>query len=190
MANDIYFRTSIAGYNKQDVMRFIEKLNCEQTERTSELKDTNRILQLEVQKLNEELANAKKRCEDFEDKLSVAEASSRENADKAEKFDDMQGKFADLMINAECEAQKKIASAQAEADAITNKAKAEIERRERELEELKNELGTTFVDNKKVIERSREEFSAVFEKLCSSIDSVYVKITNACKKADDNNEAL
>ena len=188
MANDIYFRTAIAGYNKQDVMRFIEKLNCEQTERTSELKDNNRLLQIEVQKLNDELSSLRKRCDDVEEKLKTAEASMRENEEKAVKFDDMQAKFADLMMNAVCEAQRKVSAAETEAKEITEKAKADVERRERELEDMKNELGATFVDNKKVIERSREEFSEVFEKLCSSIDSVYVKITNACKKADDSNE--
>jgi len=190
MANDIYFRTSIAGYNKQDVMRFIEKLNCEQTERTSELKDSNRMLQLEVQKLTEELSNLRKHCEAVEDDLKCAQALSLENSEKAEKFDDMQGKFADLMMNAECEAQKKLSDAEAEAKSITDKARNEIERREKELEELKNELGSTFIDNKRVIERSKEEFATVFEKLCASVDSVYTKVTSACNKAEDKNETL
>ena len=91
------------------------------------------------------------------------------------------------MMNAECEAQKKIPEAE-EARRIIESARAEIERRERELEAIKIELGDSFALNKEVIECSRGEFASVFERICTSIDSVYSKIINACKKAGGNDD--
>ena len=188
MANDIYFRTSIAGYNKQDVMRFIEKLNCEQTERMNDLNDRNRTLQVDLKKITEELALLREKYELLDEKLRNAELLAEENLDKASKYDEMQASYADLMLNAEHEAQKKIAQAEEEALRITESARAEIERRERELEAIKIELGDSFAVNKEIIERSREEFSSVFEKICSSVDTVYSKIINACKKAGGSDD--
>ena len=184
MAADIYFRTSIGGYNKADVMRFIEKLNCEQTERVNDLTEQNRMLQNELKKISEELARAKSRAEELDASLQKAEADAQANSEKAAKYDDMQASFADVMLSAETEAQKKIANAEEEAKRIIESAHEEIERKEKELDALKAEFSDTFVENKQVIERSREEFSKVFEKICSSIETVYGKVKNACEKAD------
>ncbi len=186
MANDIYFRTSLGGYNKSDVMKFIEKLNCEQTERTNELNEQNRMLQVEIKKIRDELSSVKVRCEELDSKLQKSEASALSNADKASKYDDMQASFADVMLNAEHEAQQKIAAAEKEAERIIASAHEEIERKQRELDELKAEFTDTFVENKQVIERSKDEFSRVFERICSSIETVYGKVKNACERAEND----
>ncbi len=181
---DIYFRTALSGYNKQDVMRFIEKLNCEQTERTNELAEQNRILHAEVRKLNEDNKALKERCQALEVELREAVDKIAEKTEKAEKYDDMQESFADLMLNAEREAQKKLESAEAEAQRIIESAREEIESKKRELDLMKAEFTETFVENKRIIENSKVELTGVFEKICSSIETIYGKVSNACKRSD------
>lgn len=183
---DIYFRTALSGYNKQDVMRFIEKLNCEQTERTSELAEQNRILQNETKKLNEDLAKLRERIEALSEDNNSLREIAESNAEKAAKYDDMQSDFADIMLNAEHEAQKKIQDAEAEANRIIESTREEIERKRKELDSMKSEFGDTFAQNKQIIERSKEEFSGVFDKICSSIETIYAKVTNACKRSDND----
>lgn len=181
---DIYFRTALSGYNKQDVMRFIEKLNCEQTERTNELAEQNRILNAEVRKLNDENKSFKERCAALEEKLREAEEKVSEKTEKADKYDDMQESFADLMLNAEREAQKKLEAAESEAQRIIESAREEIEAKKRELDLMKAEFSETFVENKRIIESSKVELTGVFEKICSSIETIYGKVSNACKRSD------
>ena len=53
-------------------------------------------------------------------------------------------------------------------------------------DDMKKEFGNTFVENKQIIERSKDEFSGVFEKICSSIENIYSKVSNACKRADND----
>jgi erythromycin esterase-like protein len=185
---DIYFRTTLSGYNKQDVMKFIEKLNCEQNERVGELNEQIRLLHIELKRTNDELSAIRARSEELDEKLAASTALSEANAEKAEKYDDMQETFADLMLNAEREAQKKIAAAEAEAERIVEAAREQIEAKKRELDEMKSEFSDTFVENKQIIERSKEEFSGVFEKICTSIETIYSKVTNACKKADNSDK--
>ncbi len=186
MANDIYFRTSLGGYNKQDVMKFIEKLNCEQTERVNDLNEQNRMLQNELKKISDELKSMKARSEELDANLRKTEEVASANSEKAAKYDDMQSSFADVMLNAEHEAQRKISAAEEEARRIIEAAHDEIARKEKELDELKAEFTDTFVENKQVIERSKEEFSRVFERICSSIETVYGKVRNACEKAEND----
>ena len=183
---DIYFRTALGGYNKQDVMRFIEKLNCEQSERTSELTEQNKILQNDAKKLSEDLAKLRERCEKLEEEVRILSEKAEINSEKASKYDDMQASFADIMLNAEHEAQKKIQDAEIEANRIIKSAREEIERKQKELDDMKSEFSDTFIENKQIIERSKGEFSGVFEKICSSIESIYSKVTNACKRADND----
>ena len=184
MANDIYFRTSIGGYNKQDVMKFIEKLNCEQTERVNELNEQNRMLQNEMRKISDELNAVKLRAEHLDASLQEKEELAKVSAEKAAKYDDMQSSFADLMLNAEHEAQQKIVQAEEQAKKIIQDAYDEIERKHRELDELRAGFTDTFIENKQIIERSKEEFSTVFEKITSSIENVYSKVKSAYEKAN------
>lgn len=183
---DIYFRTALGGYNKQDVMKFIEKLNCEQTERTNELAEQNRLLQNESKKLNDDLTKQKTRCEELDYEVKTLREYAESNAEKASKYDDMQSSFADIMLSAEHEAQKKIQEAEEEAARIIESARSEIERKQKELDEMKAEFSDTFIENKQIIERSKEEFSGVFEKIFSSIETIYSKVSNACKKTDND----
>lgn len=182
MSGDIYFRTSLTGYNKQDVLKFIEKLNCEQTERMNELNDHNRILQNELKKIRDELSEFKNKCESLEKANAEIEENYKISSEKASKYDDMQSKYASLMLNAEHEAQIKIASAESEAKKIINSAQEEIDRRKRELDEMRDEFKDTFVENRQIIEHSKEELTDVFEKICSSIDTIYGKVSGACTK--------
>ncbi len=184
MANDIYFRTSIGGYNKQDVMKFIEKLNCDQTERVNELNEQNRMLQNEMRKLSDELGAVKLRAENLDASLQEKEELAKISAEKAAKYDDMQASFADLMLNAEHEAQQKIIQAEEQAKKIIQDAYDEIERKHRELDELRAGFTDTFIENKQIIERSKEEFSTVFEKITSSIENVYSRVKSAYEKAN------
>ena len=185
---DIYFRTSLSGYNKQDVMKFIEKLNCEQNERIGELNEQIRLLHIELKRSNDEVSALRERSGELDEKLSSSIALSQANAEKAAKYDDMQSSFADLMLNAEREAQKKIAAAEEEAARIIEAAREEIDAKKRELDEMKSEFSDTFVENKQIIERSKEEFSGVFERICASIETIYGKVTNACKKAENSDK--
>ena len=182
---DIYFRTALGGYNKKDVMRFIEKLNCEQTERTNELSEQSRMLQGEVKKQSDEISVLRTRAEELDDDLRRLTEYAESNAEKAAKYDDMQASFADIMLNAEHEAQKKIQEAEEEAKRIIESAREEIERKQKELDDMKAEFSDTFVENKQIIERSKDEFSTVFEKICSSIETIYSKVSNACSKSEN-----
>ena len=185
MANDIFFRTSLAGYNKQDVMKFIEKLNCEQTERTAELSEQTRMLQSELKKAKEELEKLRNRNDDLDDKLTEEQKRADSNADKASKFDEMQASYADIMLKAETEAQRKIFDAEAEASRIVEGAREEIEQKRKELDRLKSEFGRTFVENKAILEKSKQEFTNIFDTIQKSVESIYNNVCNACNEAEN-----
>jgi len=156
MAADIYFRTSLSGYNKKDVMRFIEKLNKEQVERVSDLNDKIRVAQTEARKLALEIETVRKRCDEVETMLSDREQNDVVNEEKAQKFDSMQGTYADIMLDAEHSAKEKIATANKEAEEILRQANALFEEKMKEID--------------RIIENSKSEFMAVAEKMTASLD--------------------
>ena len=161
MANDIYFRTSLSGYNKNDVIRFIEKLNSEQVERVNELNDRIRISQTEAKKMSVELDAMKKKCAQLESQLSMSDENRAINDEKAQKYDAMQGTYADIMLDAEHISKEKVKLAEEKAEKILAEA-TEIKKR--------------IVDeNKRILENSKNEFLAVVERLTASLDESIAK---------------
>ncbi len=156
MSNDIYFRTALAGYNKNDVMRFIEKLNSDQVERVNDLNDQLRTSQTEVKKLSAELEIVRKRCDDLENSLSVRGKGDIANAEKALKYDEMQKNYADIMLEAENSAKDKIKSAD-----------LYFEEKQRLFEESKTALMNK---NKEIIKSTVTELETVLNSLATSLE--------------------
>lgn len=162
MSTDIYFRTSLSGYNKNDVIKFIEKLNAEQIERVNELNDRLRSAQTEIRRLNTELEEAKKKCVTLEHQLEGSESKRTANDEKAQKYDAMQGSYADIMLEAEHTSKEKVRLAEEKAEKIiaeANEAKKQV-----------------ISDNKRIIESAKAEFTALVDKLTSSLDETLVKL--------------
>lgn len=156
MSNDIYFRTALAGYNKNDVMRFIEKLNSDQVERVNDLNDQLRTSQTEVKKLTAELEIIRKRCDDLENSLSVRGKGDIANAEKALKYDEMQKNYADIMLEAENSAKDKIKSAD-----------LYFEEKQRLFEENKTAL---INKNKEIIKATVSDLETVLNSLSDSLE--------------------
>ena len=156
MSNDIYFRTSIAGYNKNDVMRFIEKLNNDQVERVNDLNDQLRTSHTEVKKLSAELEILHKRCDELENSLSVRGKGDIANAEKALKYDEMQKNYADIMLEAENSAKDKMKSAD-----------LYFEEKQKLLREAKTELMNK---NKEIIKSTLTDIEGVLNSLTLSLE--------------------
>ena len=157
MSNDIYFRTAFSGYNKRDVINFIEKLNAEQVERVNELNDKIRLAQTEIKRLTNELAEAKKKSAELEISLNRTDANRALNDEKAQKFDSMQGTYADIMLEAEHNAKEKVKSAEEKAEQILNEANEERKK--------------IVAENKQIIQSSKAEFLALIDKITTSLDN-------------------
>lgn len=164
MSADIYFRTSLSGYNKNDVIKFIEKLNAEQIERVNELNDRIRSAQTEIRRLNSELDEAHKKCAELEEQLSGERSRNTANDEKAQKYDEMQGTYADIMLEAEHNAKEKVRIAQEQAEKIIADANG-----------IKKQI---ISENKEIIASAKTEFTALVDKLTSSLDDTLEKLGN------------
>ncbi|MBE6651315.1 MAG: hypothetical protein E7613_08385 [Ruminococcaceae bacterium] len=162
MPNEIYFRTSFSGYNKSDVISFIEKLNREQVERVNSLNDTIRKSQEETKHLSDELENAQKRCAQLEEEVKQLIADRSANEEKAQKYETMQGTYADIMLEAEYTSKEKVRIAEEKAD--------------RMIKEAEETRRMAAAENKRIIETTKVEFMTLIEKLTSSLDETIAKI--------------
>lgn len=164
MAADIYFRSALSGYNKRDVISFIERLNSEQIERVNELNDRLRIAQTDAKKTAAELEEIKKRCEELEALLSETDATREDNAEKAQKYEAMQNSYANIMLEAEHTSVEKVRLAEEKAEKIIAEAQA-----------LKKKV---VEDNKRIIENSKSELVALIDKLTASLDETLSTVTD------------
>lgn len=162
MAIDIYFRNSFSGYNKMDVVNFIEKLNREQVERVNDLNENFRIAQEEIKELSDELEASKKRCAELEAAVARQEAERADSEEKAQKYEAMQGTYADIMLEAEYTSKEKVRIAEEKADRMIKEA-----------EETKR---IAVAENKRIIENTKNEFMALIDKLTTSLDETIEKI--------------
>ena len=174
MSNDIYFRTSLGGYNKNDVMRFIEKLNSDQVERVNELNEQIRASQTEARKLSAEAEVLKKRCDELEYTLALRGKGDVINAEKAQKYDDMQKNYADIMLDAESSSKEKIRQAEEQADKIVAEAKQYFEQKMNELKANKDKLVSL---NKEALDASVKEIEAGLGKLSVSLEKSWDTIS-------------
>lgn len=175
MSNDIYFRTALAGYNKNDVMRFIEKLNADQVERVNELNDQIRASQTEVKKLSAEAEILKKRCDELEHVLSLRGKGDVINAEKAQKYDEMQKNYADIMLDAESTSKEKIRQADEQAENIIAQANSYFEEKISTLNEKKNKL---IASNKDTLNATVKEIEEVLGKLAVSLEQAWDTINS------------
>lgn len=167
MPNDIYFRSAIAGYNKNDVMRFIEKLNADQVERVNELNDQIRTSQTEVRKLAAEAEVLKKRCDELEYTLTLRGKGDVINAEKAQKYDEMQKNYADIMLDAESSSKEKIRQAEEQGEKIITDANLYFEDKKKALLENKEKLISA---NKNTLKASLKELEDVLNKLSVDLE--------------------
>ena len=180
MSNDIYFRTALAGYNKSDVMHFIEKLNSDQVERVNDLNDQLRTSQTEVKKLMAEVEALRRRCDDLEHNLSVRGKGDIDNAEKAHKYDEMQKNYADIMLEAESTSMEKVKNAEAESNRIISEANNFFEEKKKILRENKEKL---VAENNVIVEKSLKEMEAVMNSLSTALKDAWSIIG-----LGDNNE--
>ncbi len=164
MAKDIYFRTAFSGYNKSDVISFIERLNEEQIERVNDLNDRLRSSQTENKKLLDELNNLKIKCEKLEEKTEALNSIIALNEDKAAKYDNMQNTYANIMLEAEHTSAEKIKHAEENAKSIIAEA-----------EESKN---TTINSCKTIVKEAQGEFASLVAKLLDTFDDAVKNFTN------------
>lgn len=164
MSTDIYFRSSLSGYNKSDVIKFIEKLNAEQIERVNELNDKLRSAQSELRRLSSELEEAKNKCSSLESQLADSEAKHTVNDEKAQKYDEMTGTYADIMLEAEHTSKEKVRLAEEQAEKIISDANC-----------IKKQI---VAENKQIIEGAKSEFTALVDKLTASLDDTLNKLGN------------
>lgn len=167
MSADIYFRTSLSGYNKSDVIKFIEKLNAEQIERVNELNDKIRSAQTEIRRLTAELDSAQEKCAVLEKQLAEAESKSTANDEKAQKYDEMTGTYADIMLEAEHTSKEKVRIAEEQAEKIIAEANG-----------IRKQI---VAENKDIIASAKAEFTELVDKLTSSLDATLEKLGS-----DDN----
>ena len=173
MANDIYFRTSIAGYNKNDVMRFIEKLNSDQVERVNDLNDQIRSSQTESRKLSAELDVIRKRCDELEYTLSLRDKGDISNAEKAVKYDELQKNYADIMLEAESTSKEKIRQSEEKSSQIVAEANAYYEKKIKELRENKDRL---VMMNKEILKSSMSQLESLILSLEKSLEDTWSTI--------------
>lgn len=167
MAHDIYFRTAIAGYNKIDVMRFIEKLNADQVERVNDLNDQLRSSQTESRKLQAELDALKKKCDELEYTLSLRDKGDISNAEKAVKYEELQKNYADIMLDAESESKEKIRQSEEKAAQIVAEANALYDAKLKALRENKERLVS---QNKEIITSTVSKIEGIISSLEKSLE--------------------
>ncbi len=173
MANDIYFRTSLAGYNKNDVMRFIEKLNSDQVERVNDLNDQIRSGQTEARKLSAELDAIRKKCDELEYALSIKDKGDASNAEKAEKYDELQKNYADIMLEAESSSKEKIRQSEEKASEIIAEANAYYEEKLKALRENKARL---MMMNKDILKNSVSQMENLILSLEKSLEDTWTAV--------------
>lgn len=173
MPRDIYFRTSLTGYNKSDVISFIEKLNNEQVTRVNELNEKIRLYQVEQKRLLDELEEERKKSRELADALSETDENRIANDDKARKYDAMQETYADIMLDAERTSKEKLKFAEEESQKIINDANTLYEERTKELEALRASI---FSENKRILETSKAEITSLLDKLTSQLEEGLTKV--------------
>ena len=155
---NILFRTSMGGFNKADVMAYLDKQNADFNELIKQKDDLAAEKDAEIASLRAQLdsvlqnAQQSAPAEDTEElkaKLEEAEAAvaekdalieklradaenaSSESERKAELYDDMSAQLGDILITANKNADSIIAEANAKAAEINEKAAADAEERKR-----------------------------------------------------------
>jgi cell division septum initiation protein DivIVA len=167
MPTDIYFRTALSGYNRKDVMRFIEKLNAEQVERVSELNCKIRSAQTEAHKLSGELEKLTRRCDELEEALASRNEGDVINEEKAHKYDSMQVNYADIMLDAEGQAIEKLRDAEKKSAEILEEANRAFEENKKELQRMKDSL---ILENKRLLQKSKNEFDKLFSEISAEFE--------------------
>lgn len=160
---NVLFRTSMSGFNKADVMAYLDKQNADFRELTKEKNDAAAAKDAEIASLraqlddlirqSEQQANEPTgKTEELEARLREAEAAlaekdeiiarlkeevaanASENERKAELYDDMSSQLGDIIITANKNADSIIAEANAKAAEINEKAVSDAEERKRAFE--------------------------------------------------------
>ncbi|MBO4950035.1 MAG: hypothetical protein J6E38_03350 [Clostridia bacterium] len=196
MAKDALFRSSIGGYNKNDVNRYIEELGVQYTERGDELEGEIKELKRELEVLPS-LRAEKERAEKLSEELEVLK---KENSDLSEAIaaqgTELEEKNSSLSaVTAEKDALEmrlKEMGEKEEALRLENaRIKAEFELKVKELEALASEtesLRKHLEDDKSAFEKRAEEMLIQIQSQAKAVidkanETAELIISNAKKKA-------
>ncbi len=163
MADFTKFRTSIGGFNRDDVVHYIETASVEHLKELRQVKDANEKLEAEKAALRAELDETKK-------KLTAANA----------KLDRMTVEDASLQQQVETLAQEaaelaqRAADAEARAEAMERNALVRAQRLKEKLSQLCQSAHTRYTDSGEELEALSQDLSSVLSRMQDTIADLQV----------------
>ncbi len=166
MAKDSLFRTSLSGFNKQDVTQYIEELNISYNRQTQELEGEINSLKKELEVLPEliqEKEQNKKLCE--ENEALKKEISDLNEAIKAqgEKSDENE-KLLSESLDENKKLLEKLDLIQKEKDALEAECATKLSRHDEEAKELEAILSQARLEAESVIEKAKSLARQIVDK--------------------------
>lgn len=176
MAGDIVFKTkAFGGFNKEEVMDFVNRILAEKSELERRIADTNvkyaqaNAQMLEYKKIVDESLEEKNSLTELNEKLSDAEALV---CIKDKEIEELNAKLSNAVISEDVQAELDSLRAEVVALRIENEKKKDLER----------QVGAAMLDarihSEELIEEAKEKANAVTK-------SVYAAIGETALKIDD-----
>lgn len=169
------FRSSMSGFNRKDVVLYIEQINNEHNNALNQLRNENQILRGQLESQNTEALSA--RVEELEKALEQARAALAEEQGKRE---EALQKITELEESAETVAREAAEKAKAEQELEAYRRAEQAERAAKErVEQLYRQATGTLAEATTHVDAAAEQFGRIADQLNGQMDELQAAIVNS-----------
>lgn len=169
------FRSSIGGFNRKDVVLYIEQINNEHNNALNQLRSENETLRQQADAQNVPALNA--RIEELEKALEEARTALSEEQGKRE---EALQKITEMEENAAEIAREAAAKAQAEQELEAYRRAEQVERAAKErVEQLYRQATGTLAEATTHVDAAAEQFNLIADKLNGQMGELQAAIDNS-----------
>lgn len=174
MNKEVYFRKAMRGFNKSDVIDYIEKTSLENRttveELTKKLSEAEKKIEDMTRELEEiKMSNQAELSDPLEQAPNEEEILLREKADK---YDKISAQLADIILNAEKNAAEIISSAHSTAEEHVKEINEKIKGLNSAMMQKRNMIAASKLEMSRIL----ADISSSVEDLCNKSNSLYAKI--------------
>lgn len=169
------FRSSMSGFNRKDVVLYIEQINNEHNNALNQLRNENQILRGQLESQNTEALSA--RVEELEKALEQTRAALAEEQGKRE---EALQKITELEESAETVAREAAEKAKAEQELEAYRRAEQAERAAKErVEQLYRQATGTLAEATTHVDTAAEQFGRIADQLNGQMDELQAAIVNS-----------
>lgn len=178
MADFTKFRTSIGGFNRDDVVHYIETASVEHLKELRQVKDANEKLEAEKAALRAELDETKKKLTAANaklDRMTVEDASLQQQVETlAQEAAELAQRAADAEAAPEKNYTEEELEAYRRAEAMERNALVRAQRLKEKLSQLCQSAHTRYTDSGEELEALSQDLSSVLSRMQDTIADLQV----------------